>query len=251
MPLWDSVHRGLEKASHEAARLARVQRLRSSSETLVRQVQALNETMLHKTMELFVAGQLAQPELALLCQELIHLQQQLNQAQTELKQLQTNAPQPSATPEGNFASLPPGSTEGASYPQANQESMATMLAPPPPEYQSYLESTEAVDVPPPPPIIAAGEANIIQARGENAPSSIPRCPVCHSEIEPQHAFCQQCGSPIQNNYPVQQATVRASRIDSAGTETGDQETVRAQEPSFEIAQLPALPAEKQENSDNS
>ncbi len=249
MPLWDSVQRGLEKASHEAARLARVQRLRSSSDGLVRQIQSLNETMLHKTMDLFVAGQLTQPELALLCQELVHLQQQLNQAQTELKQLQANAPQSSTALEGNIASLPPGSTEVASYGQVNQESMATMLAPPPPDYQSYLESTEAVDIPPPPPNIAAGGANSIQAEGGNAPS-MPRCPVCNSEVEPQHAFCQQCGTPIQHNYPVQQATMRASNIDTVGTDTGDQETVRAPEPFFGIEQQPASLAEKQENSDN-
>lgn len=247
MPLWDSVHRSLEKASHEAARLAKVQRLRSTSDGLVRQIQTLNETMLHTTMNLFVTGQLTQPELVLLCQELVHLQQQLNQAQTELKQLQANAPQSASSPEGGLASLPPGSTEGAPYTSTKQENMETILAPPPPDYQAYLESTEAVDVPPPPPDLALAGKNIMQANEGNA-SSMLRCPVCHSEIERQHAFCQQCGSPIQSNYPVPQATVRASRIDTAGTEAGDQETVRAQEPSLNSPQQPASPAEKQENS---
>jgi hypothetical protein len=247
MPLWDSVHRSLEKASHEAARLAKVQRLRSTSDGLARQIQALHETMLHTTMNLFAASQLTQPELVLLCQELVHLQQQLNQAQTELKQLQANAPQSTSSPEGGLAALPPGSKEVAPYPPANHENMETMLAPPPPDYQSYLESTEEVNVPPPPPDLALAGKNIMQANEENA-SSMPRCPVCHSEIERQQAFCQQCGSPIQNSDPVQQATMRASRIDTAGTQTGDQETVRAQESFLHNPQQSASPAEKQENS---
>ena len=38
MPLWDSVQRSLEKASQEAARIAKTQRLRSTIDGLTRQV---------------------------------------------------------------------------------------------------------------------------------------------------------------------------------------------------------------------
>ncbi|MDQ6662118.1 MAG: hypothetical protein M3Z24_14280, partial [Chloroflexota bacterium] len=81
MPLWDSVHRGLEKASQEASRIARTQRLRSNIDTFARQITTQQSNLLSKTMELFTSGQLTQNELTPLCQELVNLQQQLNQAQ--------------------------------------------------------------------------------------------------------------------------------------------------------------------------
>src|SRR5205085_10203652 len=93
MPLWDSVQRSLEKASQEAARIAKTQRLRSIIDGLSRQINLQNNSILNKTMDLFITGQLTQSELLPLCKELANLQQQLNQAQTELKQLQASPPQ--------------------------------------------------------------------------------------------------------------------------------------------------------------
>src|SRR5436189_6159964 len=84
MPLWDSVQRGLEKASQEAARIARTQRLRSTIDGLARQLNMQHNAIFNKTMDLFVTGQLTQSELLPLCQEMINLQQQMNQAQNEL-----------------------------------------------------------------------------------------------------------------------------------------------------------------------
>src|SRR5438270_9496749 len=81
MPLWDSVQRSLEKASQEAARIAKTQRLRSIVDGLTRQISTQNNNLLNKTMDLFNAGQLTQSELLPFCQEITNLQQQLNQAQ--------------------------------------------------------------------------------------------------------------------------------------------------------------------------
>ena len=93
MPLWDSVQRSLEKASQEAARIARTQRLRSIIDGLSRQINTQNNAIVNKAMDLFVSGQLTQSELLPLCQEMMNLHQQLNQAQNELKQLQAQANQ--------------------------------------------------------------------------------------------------------------------------------------------------------------
>src|SRR6266516_2253251 len=93
MPLCDSVQRGLEKATQEATRLARTQRLRSTIDGLTRQLNAQNIAICNKTMELFAAEQLTHSELLPLCQEMVNLQQQLNQAQNELKQVQAQASQ--------------------------------------------------------------------------------------------------------------------------------------------------------------
>jgi hypothetical protein len=243
MPLWDSVHRGLEKASHEAARMAKVQRLRSISDGLAHQIQVQNEMLLHKTMELFIGSQLTQPELVVICQELVQLQQQLNQALAELRQLQANAPQSSSPQEGSISSLPPTPAQIAPYQTGQQGVMDTIVAPPPPDYPAYLDSTEAVNVPPPPPDVAPVSNEDMQANTANDAAGLC-CPVCHSAIEPQHAFCQQCGAPIQSNFPVQQATVRGDRFSVPGTESEEQATVRAQESPLPTPPQPSLPAEE-------
>jgi len=77
MPLWDSVQRSLEKASQEAARIARTQRLRSTIDGLARQINTQQNNIFNKVMDMFVAGQLTSSELFPLCQEMMNLQQQL------------------------------------------------------------------------------------------------------------------------------------------------------------------------------
>src|SRR5579859_2363353 len=104
MNIWDSVHRGLEKASHEASRIARTQRLRSTIDGLNRQITTQQGSLLTRAMELFSTGRLTQSELLPLCQEMANLQQQLAQAHHELKQLQAQAP---ATPGQNAPATPP------------------------------------------------------------------------------------------------------------------------------------------------
>ena len=78
MPLWDLVHRSLEKASHEAARIAKTQRLRNIIDGLNRQINTQHSTIVNKAMDMYVAGQLPTGELYQLCQEMMNLQQQLN-----------------------------------------------------------------------------------------------------------------------------------------------------------------------------
>ena len=94
MPLWDSVHRSLEKASHEAARIAKAQRLRNIIDGLNRQINTQHSSIVNKAMDMFIAGQLTTGELYQLCQEMMNLQQQLNQARNELQQIQIQAPTP-------------------------------------------------------------------------------------------------------------------------------------------------------------
>ena len=151
MNIWDSVHRGLEKASHEAARIARVQRLRTTIDTLNRQVYTQQGTLLARTMEAFHEGRLIQSELLPLCQELATLQQQLEQAQNELKQPQNQGPMtasPSSaptTPITAFVSDPLATTQ----PEPMYQMYADQAPPPPPPYQPY--ATPTIPVPPPPP----------------------------------------------------------------------------------------------------
>ena len=142
MPLWDSVQRGLEKASQEASRIAKTQRLRSTIDNLSRQMNTQSTNLINKTMELFTSGQLTQSELLPFCQELASLKQQIDDAQNELRQLQASQPAPPAgqlegpgtypptLPAGPTPYMPPPPMEG------NYELPPTVYAPPPPEYSA-------------------------------------------------------------------------------------------------------------------
>jgi len=218
MPLWDSVQRSLEKASQEAARIAKTQRLRSTIDGLTRQINTQQSNILNKAMDMFVAGQLTSSELYPLCQEMMNLQQELYQARNELQQLQAQVSQAQNTiPQagGPNAPLPP-------------EQVA------PPGYQSYLDSTSSLSVPPPPPgvepLMAGAMENIGMNQGYpiSAPSAKKLCPVCHVELFPNYAFCQSCGSPVQENDSQHSPTMQGGSVEHIYP--GEEATMRAVEP---------------------
>nr|HET6905001.1 zinc-ribbon domain-containing protein [Ktedonobacteraceae bacterium] len=232
MPLWDSVQRSLEKASQEAARIARTQRLRSTIDGLSRQINTQNNAIINKAMDLFVSGQLTQSELLPLCQEMMNLHQQLNQAQNELKQLQAQANQsqssqaplpPQSMPNPNQP-LPPVTTEPGQVPYttASTESGQHALYAPPPEYQSYMDSTTSNTVPPPPPGMEPLTVSAIETMRINmGPSLSPApsqtgsrlCTVCHTEIQPNMSFCHNCGAPVQEGDSLHSPTMRAGSFE--------------------------------------
>jgi len=242
MPLWDSVQRGLEKASQEAARIARTQRLRSTIDGLTRQANTQTINLIDKTLELFTAGQLMQSELLPICQELVSLRQQINDAQMELKQIQASQPLAAATAgqvEGPVT-YPP--TMPMSMPYTPAESSGdlppTIYAPPPAGYQSYLESVGGGDVtaPPPPdigPLTISSMETVMMGPGTAGSPATPAvaqpasqtCPACRTEIQPGHAFCSNCGTAVQNSDALQLPTMRASAAEPAYAV--DQGTVRA------------------------
>jgi hypothetical protein len=223
MNLWDSVHRGLEKASQEAARLARMQRLRATMDGMTRQVNVLHNNLISRTMDLYIAGQLAQSELLPICQELAGLQQQIQQIQNELRQLQAIQTQQQPQGPGSGIIAQPGGEAGA-------------YAPPPPDYQSYVDAGPITAPPPPgeelhamsgmetllappPPGMAPVQPPV------PVPAGVHRfCPSCHAELNPGHAFCQNCGTPVQNDAALHMPTVRSG----TGTpfSTDEQETIR-------------------------
>ena len=181
-----------------------------------------NNNLLIKTMDLFSAGQLTQSELLPFCQEITNLQQQLNQVQNELKQiqvtqLQTTGPQAqSGTPNPYLTSGPGGP---ASYPSTGEEPSTSVYAPPPPEYQSYLDSTQGGTVAPPPPgveslTVSSTETIQISAGVAPPPSAVAgRCAVCHAELAPNNAFCHSCGAPVQDINSPHLPTVRGGTLE--------------------------------------
>src|SRR6266699_1153111 len=222
MPLWDSVHRGLEKASQEAARIARTQRLRSTIDGLTRQANTQSTNLIDKALELFTTGQLMQSELLPICQELVSLRQQINDAQIELRQIQASQP-PAAATAGQVegpVTYPP--TMPMSIPYTPAESSGdlppTIYAPPPPDIGPLtISSMETMMMSP-------------DTAGSPATPAVPQpvsqtCPACRTEIQPGHAFCSNCGTPVQNSDAPYLPTMRASAAEPAYA--GDQETVRA------------------------
>ncbi len=222
MNIWDSVHRGLEKASHEAARIARVQRLRTTIDTLNRQVYTQQGTLLARTMEAFHEGRLIQSELLPLCQELATLQQQLEQAQNELKQPQNQGPMtasPSSaptTPITAFVSDPLATTQ----PEPMYQMYADQAPPPPPPYQPY--ATPTIPVPPPPPSLEPVDLGSMetQAIERETPPPAPGqrlCLQCGSTAPASQLYCQNCGALLENREAAHLPTVRASNSEDPAT----------------------------------
>ena len=241
MPLWDSVQRSLEKASLEAARIARTQRLRSTIDGLARQINSQQNNIFNKAMDMFVAGQLTSSELFPLCQEMMNLQQQLNQARNELQQLQAQASQAQPTSpqaSGPNPQLPPGQSAPAA----------------PLEYQTYLDSTSSVTVPPPPPGVESLTVSAMETVRANqgvpfsAPSANKLCSNCQAELLPDNAFCQNCGAPAQLNDSQHLPTMRGGILEHIYP--GEEATMRADEPvklSPPSPQVQQSPAESTQN----
>ena len=235
MPLWDSVQRSLEKASQEAARIARTQRLRSTIDGLARQINTQQNNIFNKVMDMFVAGQLTSSELFPLCQEMMNLQQQLNQARNELQQLQAQASQAQPTSpqaSGPNPQLPPGqSAPAAPYASMGEDINPGAYTPTPLEYQSYLDSTSSASVPPPPPGVEALTVSVMETveMNEGIPGSSSSakqfCSVCQAELFPNHAFCQSCGAPVRINNSQHAPTMRVGTVEYSYA--ADEATMRA------------------------
>jgi hypothetical protein len=260
MNIWDSVHRGLEKASSEAGRIAKGQRLRSSIDKVGRQINEREKALLNNVMQLFNAGVLTQAELLPLCQELMQTQQQLTQLQAELQQVQ-QAQTSTGAPAGNTgapATVPPTQfapnafntypsqnstnpyTDSGSQPYDQFYADAPLAAPPPPPGMAdtllpmpvpppppgVSVPAEPMPVPPPPPGVPGFTVSALptQLVPQNTPTSARQCTQCGVVALHTNAFCQNCGTPLENA-GVHQPTVMVSNSSPLGFE--DQGTVRA------------------------
>ena len=218
MNLWDSVHRGLEKASQEAARIARTQRLRSTIDKLTRDIDTQQGTLITQAMALFASQQLTQSELLSICQQLADLHQQLTQAQNELKQLHQGLAQPATPP-----STPTGPNP------ATSDIAPTVYAPPLPQYQPYIDSTVPIPTPPPPPgmePLAVSPHETGPIRTGDALSPLPDtnkqfCTNCQTEALPGNDYCHNCGLPLHNVDVAHLPTVRGKET----ADPADQETI--------------------------
>ncbi|GHO95533.1 hypothetical protein KSF_055810 [Reticulibacter mediterranei] len=246
--IWESMQRGLEKASHEAARIGRIQRLRSTVDNLSRQLTTQNNLLVTRTMEVFAAGQLTQSELLPVCQDLAILRQQLDQAQHELKLLLN---QGSVHPQSSTGQTPTGPnpiTGGEIAPTVPIPLMPSALTAPPPPGYSTVENTIPAPVPPPPPgvqppTVSALDTLLLNTNNPPPPPGVPtttRCPQCQAELIPGNTYCPNCGSYIESSAVQHLPTVR-SGFYPTGQETTRSESTEAEQPTVYTPETPPPP----------
>jgi uncharacterized small protein (DUF1192 family) len=138
MSFLESVQHGIEKASQEAARLAKIQHLHSVANDLTAKSNQESQDLIAKAMELFQGGHLTQSELLPLCQQIVTYQQQIAEVQAEIQKIQAEAQaqaqQQAAAPALAYPPYPGVPTPPPGYPAYGAPG-APM--PPPPGYPPY------------------------------------------------------------------------------------------------------------------
>lgn len=141
------------------------------------------------------------------------------------------AAQASQTQAGS-SSLPPGPT---AYPSVGEPFAPPLYAPPPPDYQTYLDSPHAAgipDVPPPPPGVEPLTVRSIEtsqmSMGASPVAETRLCSICQAKLLPDHAFCHNCGAPVGT---AQLPTMRAGYA-ALPSDASVQETMRTNLPNY-------------------
>lgn len=91
MSFLESVQHGIERASREAARLAKIEHLHSIAHDLTSKMNQESQNLLNKALELFQGGHLKQNELQPFCQEITTYQQQIAEVHAEIQKIQEEA----------------------------------------------------------------------------------------------------------------------------------------------------------------
>ena len=231
MNIWDSVQRGLEKASQEAARIAKAQRLRTILDNTARQLDTQQGLVIAKAMELYLSGRMPPGDLFAACQELHNLHQHFSQLQSELNQVQQiqnqqNMNNPNTTNVSNIQGTDPGMISSQATQLIPPESQPMSAAYTPSSNQGYPPYDSAMPsfVPPPPPGTVPAEGQ--QSESSGVMSIVPpppplvernHCPVCHVALVPGNAFCHNCGTPVVFAAESQQPTVRGGTEPATGS----------------------------------
>ncbi len=88
MGFLDSVQHGIEKASQEAARLAKIQHLHSIITDLTYKSNHESQSLVGKALELFQGQQLTQAELTPFAQQIVAYSQQIAEVQAEIQKVE-------------------------------------------------------------------------------------------------------------------------------------------------------------------
>lgn len=189
MSFLESIQHGLEKASQEAARIAKIQHLHNVVTDLNFKVSQQGQNLVAKAMDMYQQGVLAQGELTTICHQITEYQQQLKEVQEELQRLQTAedaaaqqaapaVPAPAGYP--GYPPAPPAQAYAAGtvppgYPAYPAPAVYPPYAPPA-GYPGYSPASPAQPVPP--------QAPAAPAQPDPAPT--PAAPASSTPAEKPH-----------------------------------------------------------------
>ena len=162
MSFLESIQHGLEKATQEASRIAKIQHLHNVATDLNFKSSQQGQNLASKAMEMYHQGILAQGELTAICKQIDDYQQQMAEVQAELQKLQS--PDDDATQQA----VPPTPQVPGAYPAYPQAAPGTV----PPGYPAYP------GVPVQPPVAPTSEP-------PTQPLTSPAAPSAPAEAEAQ------------------------------------------------------------------
>jgi hypothetical protein len=163
--LLDQFRRGLDRASFEADRMMRYNRVKAEAARLRQQGRERTFALGEKALELYRVGTLPQMELGDIARELIALEDRIAQKEKEAGVIQAEE---WIVPEGEAADGDP--QIGASSGPAPQ---------------------------PVPPRPASSSVAATPAATEAKPGGHHYCPACGNEVRPGSHFCMHCGAKQQ------------------------------------------------------
>ena len=127
MSFLESIQHGLEKATQEASRIAKIQHLHNVTTDLNFKSSQQGQNLVSKAMEMYHQGILAQGELTAICKQIDDYQQQMAEVQAELQKLQ------SPDDDASQQAAPPIPQVPGAYPAYPQAVPGTV----PPGYPAY------------------------------------------------------------------------------------------------------------------
>ena len=154
----DQMRRGLDRASFEADRLMRYNRVRAEALRLRQQGREKIQLIGEKALEMHRAGLLTVPELSELAQAVGDLDHQAVAKEQEAEAIQKEDWQPSEETVAAGGDPQPGASSG----------------------------------PAPPPIIEAAAGDVDYSAHPN--TAVKYCPACGAQLRAQATFCSRCGA---------------------------------------------------------
>lgn len=220
MSFLESIQHGLEKASQEATRLAKIQHLQSVANDLNFKTAQQGQYLIAQAMNMYHRGILAQGELTAICQQIALYEQQINEVGAEIQKLKKNE---DAQEDQQVTAVPPPPT---GYPAVPAQPYPTGTVPPP--YPAY-PNTGAYPVQtgyPGYPASPGNEQPTQQLSTSNEPPTSPGAPAQVNEAPAQatphksSTHHRAAATTAETSAPAPAAGQSSAQSDTAGTYPG-------------------------------
>lgn len=157
--LFEGIREGAAKAAFEADKLRRITQIRASIRSLKKKLEQEKKKISDAVLQLYDAGEVTQPELLALCEQLAPLRSQIAEKEAEIKRIRQEKP----------AEVPSPALYGHICPRCKTEF---------PEEVVFCPhcGTRIEDVPPPAGFV---------------------CPQCNAALVEGAVFCSFCGARVE------------------------------------------------------